>query len=220
MMRFPRDIDETFRGSWEAYNELPGTKGLDDTVRAEAFRILLQQADVKLRTLKSAKDFITVNNMYKTFIKKVRTSYLLNNFVPVKNLTTLDLNEDRHTNVCHGYTISGTVLLRPQRFAMEHLLNRMYQVQVFKEYPEVLFGRREGDKKVTKRFASSRSLVRDADYFTIHRDSQMVLRVARLKSDYLVLSYALHFDDVLPLYPNLEKQIFAIWRRASLGDIQ
>lgn len=212
-MKFPNDISKDFLGSWEAFNELPNTRDVPADVLAEAFRIFLKQAGVKTRDRHKVSEFITVNKRYQDFIRKVKLCYLLYQLKPERHEVSIALNADQMICVDHGFTISGSVLLRPQRLSLDYLLNRMNQAKVFgKVPPVVLLGK--------KKYPGSRRAVREQDYQVLFRDGQTTIRIARLKGDMLLFNYELHFDDIVPLYPTLDKQLFAIWRRASIGDLK
>jgi hypothetical protein len=145
---------------------------------------------------------------------------------PVQHKFEIDLHENRLINIVNGVTIRGQVKLKPQRFALKYLLERMVSLKVFPNMPEQL--RSVTDYKTTKdaraahasKLVGSISQLRDRHFVLVHRDSDIVLKVARLKNDYLVLDYAVTFPETFPLYPNVEKQLTAVWRRATIGDFR
>jgi len=210
-MRKPSDISEEYTGSWEAFLELPSTRKRDPELLGECFRILLQQAGIKCPTLKSLRDFLTVNTRYASLLRRVNISFLLSYLKPVRHQFQFVLNEIRVSNILDGFTIRGQVKLKPQRFEMKYLLERMKVGRVFDAIPEQL------DRK---KYPSSEAAIRDRDYYLIFRDKDMMLEVTRIKGDFLVLRYEVYFKNEIPLYPNLDKQLFALWRRATIGDFR
>lgn len=226
-MKMPSDISEDFQGSWEAFLELPQTSKLEPLVLGECFRILLAQAGIKTQTKKSLTDFLTVNNRYKSFSKTVHAKFLLYNLLPVKHTYELESNENALINVINGFTLRGVVKLKPQRYELDYILKRLVELKVFKQLPEALqLSSRvkmvNGEKKTVyaDRFPTAVRKIRSYDEVPIVGNSEMQIKIARLKGDFLVLKYELYFDTVLPMYPNLEKQLFAVWRRATIGDFR
>lgn len=210
-MRKPSDISEEFEGSWEAFLELPQTRKRDPVLLGECFRILLQQAGVKCPTLKSLDEFFTVKNHYTALLRRINVNHFLSHLKPVKHTYSFALNEIKITNILDGFTIKGQIKLKPQRFELKYLLERMRTLRVFDELPQQM---------IKGKYPSSDRAVRDRDFVVIYRDAKMLLEATRIKGDFLVLRYEVYFKDVIPLYPNLEKQLFALWRRATLGDFQ
>jgi hypothetical protein len=228
MPRMPADVDPAYAGSWEAFLELPETKGLNPVVLEEGFRILLRQAGTKIKTLKSVKDFFTVNKLYAEFSKTLNTRFLLTHLKPERHKFDIVFTDaDELVNVVHGFKIVGQVKMKPQRFDLDYLIARMVQVKVFKEFPDAL--------KV-----SSRKVMRDGKQVTIKTDrcpafikqlkpwqevtvvlnSKFKITIARLKGGFLAMKYEVYFHTEMPFYQDLEKQLLAVWRRASIGDLQ
>lgn len=225
-MKLPTDISEDFQESWSAFTEIPATKALEPELLAECFRIFLTQAGIKTKTLKTLSDYLTVNKLYGKFNRVITTKYLLYQLLPVQHKYEIDLHENRLINTVNGVTIRGQVKLKPQRFALKYLLERMVSLKVFPDLPQQM--RAHTDYKTPKeanaahatKLVGSMSQLRDRHFVLVHRDSNIVLRVARLKGDYLVLDYAVTFPEVFPMYPNVEKQLTAVWRRATIGDFR
>uniref|UniRef100_A0AB39CEC7 Uncharacterized protein n=1 Tax=Pseudomonas phage HRDY3 TaxID=3236930 RepID=A0AB39CEC7_9VIRU len=227
MLKMPTDVDSAYAGSWDAFLELPETKGLDQKVIEEGFRILLQQAGTKIRTRFATKDFFTVNKLYTEFSRALTSKFLLTHLKPLRHTFEIVLDADPLVNVVHGFKVVGQAKLKPQRFDLNYLLNRMVHVKVLKEFPEALK-------------LSSRKMVRDGKQVTITKDrcpaniSQLKpwqevtlvvnpkfkIVIARLKGDYLALKYEVYFHTEMPLYKDTEKQLSALWRGASIGDLQ
>lgn len=225
-MKLPTDISEDFQESWTAFTEIPATKALTPDVLAECFRIFLQQAGIKIQTLKQLKDYLTVNKLYDKFVRIVTTKYLFYQLQPVQHKYEIDLHLNKLVNTVNTVTVRGRVKLKPQRFALKYLLERMVTLRVFPNLPEQL--RAVTDYK-TKKAATdahaskppgSMQQLRDRHFVLVHRDPNIVLKVARLKGDFLVMDYAVTFNEVFPMYPNVEKQLTALWRRATIGDFR
>lgn len=227
MMKMPSDISEDFQGSWDAFLELPRTSKLEPLVLGECFRILLQQAGIKIKTTKLLADFFTVNTRYKSFSKQVHSKFLLYHLLPVQHQYEFVMKADELVNVVNGFTIRGTVKLKPQRFELDYLLRRLVELKVFKTLPEELqlssrVKLHAGEKKTVyaDRFPPRADKVRESMEVVVILNSDMRVSIARLKNDFLVLKYELYFDNTIPMYPNLDKQLFAVWRRASIGDFR
>lgn len=223
----PSDISDDFQGSWEAFLELPRTSKLEPLVLGECFRILLQQAGVKIKTMKLLADFFTVNNRYQAFAKQVHSKFLLYHLLPVQHQYEFVMNADELVNVVNGFTIRGTVKLKPQRFELDYLLRRLVELKVFKELPDQLklssrVKMHAGEKKTVyaDRFPPRADKVRESMEVSVILNSDMRVKIARLKNDFLVLKYELYFDNTIPMYSNLDKQLIAVWRRASIGDFR
>lgn len=210
-MRKPADISDDYEGAFEAFLELPSTKRRDPELLGECFRILLQQAGVKLPTLKKLTDFLTVNKQCTALLRRVNICFLLSYLKPVRHQFQFVLNEIKVANILDGFTIRGQVKLKPQRFELKYLLERMRNGRVFDEIPEQL------DRP---KYPSSEAAIRARDYHLLYRDKDLMLEVTRIKGDFLVLRYEVYFKNEIPLYPNLEKQLFALWRRATIGDFR
>lgn len=210
-MRKPSDISEEFEGSWEAFLELPQTRKRDPVLLGECFRILLQQAGIKCPVMKSLGDFLTVKNLYASLLRRVNVNYFLYHLMPVQHTYSFELNQIKIANILDGFTIKGRVKLKPQRFELKYLLERMKTLRVFDELPEQM---------IKGKYPSSDRALRDRDFSVVYRDATMLLEIARIKGDQLVMRYEVYFKNVIPLYPNLEKQLFAQWRRATLGDFR
>lgn len=211
MMKMPSDISADFEGSWEEFVELPATKSLEPLVREEAFRILLQQARIKVRTLKTVSDFITVNTKYAALIRRVNLAYMLYHLAPQHHRFGFEFKENAMTNVVHFTTIKGEMKLKPSGHVLQHLLNRLVTLKVFKSMPTALSNGRYRSRSVQ---------LRDYDFVNLFACEDFVLKVARIKGDYLILRYEVYFENALPMYNNLEKQLYALWRRASIGDFK
>jgi len=227
MMKMPSDISEDFQGSWEAFLELPQTSKLEPLVLGECFRILLKQAGISVKTTKSLSDFFTVNKRYQSFSKQVHSKFLLSHLKPVQHHYEFITKANDLVNVINGFTIRGSVKLKPQRFALDYLLKRLVELKVFKEMPEALqltsrVKMHAGEKKTvyTDRFPTRADKVKAFQEVSVVVNPEMRIKLARLKNDFLVLNYELYFDNVIPMYSNLEKQLFAVWRRASIGDFR
>jgi len=224
----PADVDSAYAGSWEAFLELPETKSLNPVVREEAFRILLRQAGTKIKTLKKLQDFFTVNKLYAEFNKTLNSKFLLTHMKPERHSFEIVFTDaDELVNVVHGFKVVGQVKMKPQRFDLDYLIARMVQVKVLKEFPDAL--------KV-----SSRKVMRDGKQVTIKTDrcpakilqlkpwqevtvvinSKFRVTIARLKGGVLAMKYEVYFHTEIPFYQDLEKQLLAVWRRASIGDLQ
>jgi hypothetical protein len=210
-MRKPSDISEEFEGSWEAFLELPQTKGRDVRLLGECFRILLQQAGIKCPLMNSLGDFFTVKSQYSSLLRRINMAYLLYHMLPVKHTYSFVMNQIKIVNILDGFTVKGQVKLKPQRFELKYLLERMKTLRVFDEIPEQF---------ISGKYPSSDRAVRDRDFIVIYRDANMLVELTRIKGDKMVMRYEVYFKDVIPLYPNLEKQLFALWRRATLGDFR
>lgn len=210
-MKLPSDINADYAGSWEAFLELPSTKKRDPLLLGESFRILLQQAGIKCPSLNLVTDFLTVNKLYGELIRRVNVCNMLSYLKPVRHQFQFVLNEIKIANILDGFTVRGQVKLKPQRFEMQYLLERMRVLRVFDAVPAELN---------KAKYPSSESAVKDRDFYLLFRSKDMKLEVARIKGDFLVLRYEVYFTNAMPLYPNIEKQLFAIWRRASIGDFQ
>lgn len=210
-MRKPSDISEEFEGSWEAFLEIPQTKKRDPVLLGECFRILLQQAGIKTPLMNSLDDFLTVKTLYTSLLRRVNMNYFLYHLLPVKHTYLFELNQIKIANILDGFKIKGQVKLKPQRFELKYLLERMKTLRVFDELPTQL---------ISGKYPSSDRAVRDRDFSVVYRDANMLLEVTRVKGDFLVMRYEVYFKNVIPLYPNLEKQLFAQWRRATLGDFR
>lgn len=227
MLKMPPDIDPEFAGSWEAFLELPDTKQLDQKILAEGFRILLKQAGVKVKTLHTLKDFFTVNKLYSAFNSALTSKFLLYHLKPQKHTFEIVFDSDDMTNVVHGFKVVGHVKMKAQRFSLDYLLNRMVSVKVLKQLPDTLkLDQRKikrGDEIVTVTTDRCPSMMRQVKPWqetvvVINRD--MKISIARLKGDHLYLKYEVFFLTEMPHYPNLEKELLAVWRRASIGDLQ
>lgn len=227
MLKMPTDIDPEFAGSWEAFLELPDTNGLDPKVLKEGFRILLKQAGVKVKTLHNLKDFFTVNKLYSAFNSALTAKFLLYHLKPSKHKFEIVMDSDDLTNVVHGFKIVGQVKLKAQRFTLDYLLNRMVQVKVLKEMPDSL----KLSRRTVMRDGKQVTIVNDRCPGTIRQvkpwqenvvvlNNDMKISIARLKGDYLYLHYEVFFRTEMPHYPLLEKELLAVWRRASIGDLQ
>lgn len=210
-MKMPTDISKEFEGSWEAFNELPVVPKLEPLVREEAFRILLKQAKINVRYIKGVKDFISVNTKYNDLIKRVNLAFMLYHLLPQQHRFGFILKEDKMVNVVHSVTVKGEMKLKPNGLQLKYLLERMYTLKVFRDKPVQLFG----DK-----FRSMPSQLRAYDFVTLFASKDLLLQVARIKRDYLVLRYEVYFDGDIPNYMNIDKQLHALWRRASLGDFK
>lgn len=210
-MKLPSDINADYAGSWEAFLELPSTNKRDPLLLGESFRILLQQAGIKCPTLNLVTDFLTVKKLYGELIRRVNVCNMLSYLKPVRHQFQFVLNEIRIANILDGFTVRGQVKLKPQRFEMQYLLERMKLLRVFDAIPAEL---NKG------KYPSSERAVKDRDYYLLFRSKDMKLEVTRIKGDFLVLRYEVYFTNAMPLYPNIEKQLFAMWRRASIGDFQ
>lgn len=227
MLKMPPDIEPEFAGSWEAFLELPDTKNLDPKVLKEAFRILLRQAGVKVKTLHTLKDFFTVNKLYSAFNSALTSKFLLYHLKPQKHTFEIVFDSDDMTNVVHGFKIVGQVKMKAQRFSLDYLLNRLVQVKVLKEMPDSL----QLDRRTTLRGGEKVTVVTDRCPGTIRQlkpwqetvvviNRDMKISIARLKGDHLCLKYEVFFRTEMPHYPQLEKELLAVWRRASIGDLQ
>lgn len=222
-MRIPSDISEDFQESWEAFTELPQTKSLKPDVLADCFRIFLNQAGINIQPYGTAKKYLTVNKRYDVFGRIITQKYMLYQLLPLRHTFELDLNEQRLVNVINGFTIRGRVKLKPQRFALKYLLERMVTLRVWPTMPECLTSNEDNGasgKKITRKPPSSMQSLKDRDFALVYRDATTEIKVARLKGGFLVLDYALDFPEVFPMYPNVEKQLTALWRRATIGDFR
>lgn len=227
MLKMPPDIEPEFQGSWEAFLELPDTKNLDPKVLKEGFRILLRQAGVKVKTLHTLKDFFTVNKLYSAFNSALTSKFLLYHLKPQKHTFEIVFDSDDMTNVVHGFKVVGQVKMKAQRFTLDYLLNRMVQVKVLKELPDSL----QLDRRTVMRGGEKVTVVTDRCPGTIRQvkpwqqtvvvvNRDMKISIARLKGDHLYLQYEVFFRTEMPHYPLLEKELLAVWRRASIGDLQ
>lgn len=227
MLKMPPDIEPEFQGSWDAFLELPDVKKLEPKVLKECFRILLGQAGVKVKTLHTLKDFFTVNKLYGAFNSALTAKFLLYHLKPVKHTFEVVLDADDLTNVVYGFKIVGKVKMKAQRFSLDYLLNRLVQVKVLKELPDTL----QLDRRTIMRGGEKTTIVADRCPGTIRQvkpwqenvvvvNQAMKISIARLKGDHLYLHYEVFFHTEMPHYPLLEKELLAVWRRASIGDLR
>ena len=227
MLKMPTDVEPEFAGSWEAFLELPTVEKMEPTLRSECFRILLKQAGVKIKTLKKVKDFFTVNKLYAEFSKTLTSKFLLTHLKPVRHSYEFIIDATQLTNLVHGVTVKGQVKLKAQRFDLDYLIRRMVDVKVLKEFPEAL---KLDSRKVTKdgkqvttytdRCPATIDRVKPWDEVTVVVNNRMKITIARLKGGYLAMKYEVYFVTEMPLYPNLKNELLALWRRASIGDLQ
>jgi len=226
-LKMPSDVDPAYAGSWEAFLELPDTKGKDPKMLAECFRVLLQQAGTKLKTLKKVGDWFTVNKLYADLNKALTQKFLLTHLVPQRHSFDIELNVDHLTNIVSGFTITGQVKMKPQRFDLDYLINRMVSVKVLKEFPDALklsTVRTVKDGKVVQvkkdRRPANFSQLKRWDWVPMIFNPQFRVSIGRLKGDYLALAYEVYVTIEMPYYLNTEKELAAIWRRATLEDLR
>lgn len=222
-MKMPSDISEDFKDSWEAFLELPGTRNLDKKVLFDSFRIMLKQAGVKVEVHNSVSDFITVNKRYRVLLKNLHAKQLLAHLRPVKHTFSFQTNSDSLVNTVNGLVVKGVIKLKPQRFSLDYLIQRMVDLKTFSSFPTVLKldATRKQDKVVYKdRFPATYNRVKPASKINVLLLPNIRVTAARLKGDFLALEYEVFFDEVFPMYPDLEKQLTAIWRRTSIGDFR
>ncbi|MND59766.1 hypothetical protein D3C80_509690 [compost metagenome] len=225
--KIPSDINTDFKEAWEAFTELPATKKLDEKVLSECFRILLTQAGSRTKCLYSLRNFFSVNKRYTEFSNALHSKFLLYHLVPQKHTFDIEIESDDLTNVAKRFIVRGNARLKAQRFSLNHLLDRMASIKVLKEVPKSLkltASKATKDGKATTVYKDRHpSKVRDVkewDKVSVALGRDYKISIARLKSDNLAMFYEVYFDVELPNYPDLKQTLFAVWRQASIGDLQ
>lgn len=224
-LKMPPDVDPAYAGSWEAFLELPATNGVDPQILYESFRVLLNQAGTKLKTLKATKDWFTVNKLYTEFNRAVTAKFLLYQLKPQRHSFTIEMDADELVNIVKGFKIVGQVKLKAQRFSLDYLISRMVDVKVLGKFPDEL---KLSERKVLKdgkvtvvkndRCPAKFTQLKPWNYITLVVNPRYKLSIARLKGDYLALTYEVYVKVDMPYYQNTEKDLEAIWRRATIGD--
>lgn len=212
-MKLPRDIPAEFQQNWDAYLELPKVKKLVPKypdVIAEGFRILMRQAGVRsVRLQKSVSSFITVNSHVKAIQRQLALSQVAANAIKTSEALTVSLVSDEHLNVVERAELAHTVLLKPQRFSTQHILDRMVELRVFKSLPVRLASTRSKPANIAQ--------IRDTDLHDLYRDKETALQVGRMRNDNIALRTIVTIDSVFPLYNDTDKQVKAIWQKAIVG---
>lgn len=212
-MRFPPDLDTEFSATWEAFLELKAVQDvatLSPLAVEDAFRLLLQQAGIKLKPLFTAKRFITVNTVVKQLKRRLDLSHVLNHMNVRRHDFTVTMPTAKQINVIHRPRFIGTVELKPRGFTLDYLLNRMLELKVFKhQLPAQL-----NDKDRPTRYN-----IRERDWHDLYRDREWSLSICRIRNGTLLLRYDVTIDAVLPSYVDAEKQLKNIWQTAMTGVI-
>ncbi len=212
-MKLPRDIPAEFQQNWDAYLELPKVKKLVPKypdVIAEGFRILMRQAGVRsVRLQKSVSAFITVNSHVKAIQRQLALSQVAANAIKTSEALTVSLVSDEHLNVVERTELAHTVLLKPQRFSTQHILDRMVELRMFKALPVKLTSTRSKPSNIAQ--------IRDTDLHDLYRDKETALQLCRMRNDYIALRTTVVIDSVFPLYSDTDKQVKAIWQKATVG---
>lgn len=198
----PSDVPEEFLESWGAFEEVCGNA--TGFLKEEAFRILLKQAGVKQKTRGQLKDFCKLKPYHVELMKQVYLKYLLYHLLPQQHSFKIALQVNQMQNISHGFSISGQMILKPQKFEMAYLINRMKSLKVLDDIP---FEAR------TLRSAKPR------DFILLKGTENTELWLGRTKKT-LLFRYNIKSNTKIPAYPDLEKQIYASWRQLTLGEFK
>jgi uncharacterized protein YneF (UPF0154 family) len=213
-MRFPPDLDESYKGSWDAFLELRAVQDvlrINPLVVEDAFRLLLQQAGIRsIKPQFSVKRFITVNTVVQQLKRKLDLTHVLNHMSIRKHDVSVVLPLAKQINVIHRPTIEGILELKPRSgFTLDYLIQRMLSLKVFRtEVPLQL--RPEGNKP-------TRFNYKERDVYYFYRDDLWSLSACRLRSGNLLLRYEVVCDAAIPAYKDSEKQIKNLWQTAIAG---
>ena len=199
----PSDISEDFAESWEAFGEVCPYDGV---LKDEAFRLLVKQAGVKAKLKHKFVDFHKLKPQYDLLIRQIVLSYLLYHLKPTRHAFKVEINSQKIMNVAEGFTISGQLVLMPQRFALDYLINRMVNLRVL-------------NKTAFPWTARAAHTVKDRDFILLKGTKDFEIRLAKTPKS-LVMRYKIFVNTPVPLYKDLEKQILAAWRQLTLGELR
>lgn len=212
-MRFPPDLDEHFRNTWEAFTDLTAIQDvhkINPLIVEDAFRILLTQAGYKTKTQYTVKRFITVKGIVEQMRRKLDLTHILNHMNVGKTKLTFDLPHAEQLNVIHRPKITAQIVLRPRAgFELDFLLKRMETLKVFRNFPDQL----------TAKGRPTEFNIHPRDWYDFYRDKTWSLQVCRLRNGTLLLRYEVTIDSAFPSYPDAEKQLKNIWQSSISGVI-
>lgn len=199
----PSGIPKDFAESWDAFREVFPADGI---LRDEAFRLLVKQAGGRTKTKYKASKFCKLKPHFEKLLKQFFLMYLLYHLIPQRHSYKIELNEDKLLNVTKGFSIVGQMVLKPQRFTLTYLLDRMINLKVF-------------SKDAFPWEARAAHAVKDRDFILLKGTSDFELRLAKT-SNVLVLRYKVFCKDTVPLYRDLNKQLLAEWRQLTMGEFK
>jgi len=134
-------------------------------------------------------------------------SYLLHHMAPERHVYNFELVADTMTNIVERFVIHGECTLRPQRMALRYLVERMVHAKIFKAYP------------FPEKLPNSRAALIDRDFVLVYGDANCRIKIAALKNETLVMRYSVFVAEAVPMYSDLEKQLTALWRRATMETL-
>lgn len=214
-MRFPLDLDEDFKPTWDAFLELHAVQdalAYNPLAIEDAFRLLLLQAGAKsVKTLYTVKRFVSVDSVIRLMRRQIDLTHVFNYMGVIRHDISYSLPVATQINIISNPVISGIVELKPRGFTLDYLLGRMESLKVFRSgIPEQLAGAKQ---------KPTRFNIRDRDWFNLYRDKEFEMSLCRLRNGRLLLSYGVALGTVIPSYKDAEKQLNKIWKTAIAGVI-
>lgn len=216
-VEFPRDVSEDYRPVWDAFLKMRAVTQLRvfanaETAIPECFRILVNQTGAKVKLRHTVKECMPLDKPIKRLREFLRKGDVLGHMRVQKHTQSLRYQEAESVCALYNPVFQGIVVLRPQRFDLNYMVNRM-QGLIYKLVPYQISDKMpNGDPKKQKKLGG----LRDADYATVFSAPDLVIYMARTDKE-LVLKYEVKLAVIVPLYQRADVALKGAWRNAITG---
>lgn len=217
---FPKDLDVGYEPVWDAFLKMRALQQLRASGNAEAalqdcFRMLINQTGGHIKLLNKPSDFVSLQLPVKQLKEVLRKGSLLNNTVVTTHKKHLEYTASKAVCAAFAIRYHGVVVLKPQRFGMDHIVGRMQHL-LFKNVPAVLMGTLPNGKP--RKFKKASSLL-PQDFFEVYSSDVLSVSLSRTEKE-LVLRYTVKVQNAVPLYARLDFQLKELWRKSITGVIK